>query len=165
MGSKIEIPASLLEFGGLKVAMQNSLSYLIDTVGVRGNVIKGNLWNAATVTANTSQTMANVSGGAYLLVSWNITAVTITSGQLFILIEKRLPNDTNWTAVLSRQITTTEFRMAQVSAQPDSTSALLTVTPFPTVNTVYNGPWDAVRMQVYGTDTYSVTLSADYMVY
>lgn len=165
MGKKLEIPADLLEFGGLKVAMQNSLSYLIDTVGVRGNVVKGNLWNAATVTANQAQTMTNVSGGSYMLVRWNVTAVTISSGSLFLLVEKRLPNDTNWITMLSRPITTTEHYLAQFSAIPNADSDLIQVTSFPTTNTVLNGPWDAARCQVYGTGTYSVTLTVDYMVY
>ncbi len=165
MGKKLEIPSDLLEFGGLKVAMQNSLSYLIDTVGGRGSVAKDTLWDAATVVANGSQTMANVDGGSYLLVRWNVTAITITTGDLFFLLEKRLPNEADWTTILSRPITATEHFMAQVSATPDATSDLVAVATFPATNTVLNGPWDTLRMQIYGTGTFSVTLTADYMVY
>lgn len=165
MGNKIEIPAALLEFGGLKVSMQNSLSYLIDTVATRGRIGKGTLWNAATLTANANVAMNNVDGGKYLLVRWNVTSVTITNGNLFLLIEKRLPNEANWTTVLSRPITTTEHFMAQVSAVPDATSRLIAVSSFPATDTVFNGPWDALRAQVYGTGSYSITLTVDYMVY
>lgn len=164
MGKKLEIPSILLDLGGLKVTLQNQLSYLIDSIATRGRVVKGTLYNAATVTSNGSQMMTDVSGGRFLLVRWSVTSITITSGQLFLLVEKRLPNESNWTAILSRPITATEHFIAQFKAEPDADSDLIAVTSFPAVNTILNGPWDAARVQVYGTGTYSVTLTVDYMV-
>ena len=164
MGYKIEIPDSLLSLGGLKVALQNSLEYTVDTIGTRRHVNKQVVLSANTISSNGSWAINNAAGGSNLLVHWNVTAVTISSGQLFFLVQKAMPNDATWTTILSHQITATENRLVQVNAQSDSTSAFLSVNAFPTVDTVYHGPWNLLRVQLYGSGSYSCTLSVNSMV-
>lgn len=159
------IASTLTNNGGLKVSLADALDSDVDSIGVRGRVVTGTLRDNATVTSNSSWIMTNVAGGKYMLVRWQVTAVTITSGTLNLLVEKALPNGTSWQTILNHAITTTEHKIAQFSATPDAASALLTQSSFPTADTVYNGPWDTVRVQLYGSGVFSVTLTIDYMVY
>lgn len=163
MGYKIEIPDYLLSLGGLKVNLQNSLQYTVDTIGTRRHVNK-QVVVAATISSNSSWAINNAAGGSNLLVHWNVTAVTISSGQLFFLLQKAMPDDASWTTIFSHEISATENRLVQVNAQSDSTSAFLPINSFPTVDTVYHGPWNLLSVQLYGSGSYSCTLSVNAMV-
>lgn len=162
MGTKIEIPSDLQELGGLKVSLVNALGYGIDSVATRKKKVAETVLSG-TKTSNDVFPISNGVGGSQLLVQWAVTSVTISSGELFLLVQKTLPSG-GVTTILSHQITATEHMYAQFSAVPDAVSDLLAVNLFPTADTVLNGPWDGLQINLYGSGTYSVTLAVYAMV-
>lgn len=163
MGTRVVFPADMIEFGGLKVAMQNSLSDAIDTVATRKKLYAGTFWTPAVRTANGASDITGFAGTQFLLVQYNITAVTITSGALNLAIQKFLPDGTSLQNICNHAITTTGHHLVQVNGLPNLSTT--TITAFnqwgPVADTIYHGPWgDKIRFQIQGTGTFSINFSA-----
>lgn len=162
MGQKLEIPTEYLEFGGLRVSMQNSLSDSIDSVKSRRKGVQANIWTG-TRTANAAYNLTGLLGTAVLAIHLKISAVTISSGALNLLIRRIMPNAAYDTICNVALVTGTPIDKILI-VHNDVTSVLRDISAFgAATNTVYDGPWgDTVEFQVYGTGTYTVTGDVNY---
>lgn len=164
MSTKIEFPADLQEFGGLKVSMQNALADTIDGVQSKRKVVSGTVRaNTGAITANAVFEVTGLAGTSLLLLQYDINAVTITSGTLSFVVGRLLPDGVNWQAICNHNITTTGLSIVEVHAQPSTapTAPVAYNEWGAAADTIYHGPWnDTVRLRVFGSGTFSVAFGS-----
>lgn len=164
MSTKIDFPADLQEFGGLKVSMQNALSDTIDGVQSKRKVVTGTIRaNTGAITSNAVYPVTGLAGTSLLLVQYELSALTITSGTLSFIVSRLLPDGVNWQAICNHVITTTGLSIVQVHAQPSTApTAPIAYSEYgAAADTIYHGPWnDSIRLRVFGSATFSVAFSS-----
>ena len=164
MSTAIAIPASLLEFGGLKVSMQNALADTIDGVQSKRKVVSGTVRaNTGAVTANAVYPVTGLAGTSLLLLQYEINAVTISSGTLSFITSRLLADGVNWQCICNHVITTTGLSIIQVHAEASTApTAPAAYSEYgAAADTIYHGPWnDTVRLRVFGSAVYSVSFGA-----
>lgn len=165
----VQFPADMQEFGGLKVAMQNSLSNSVDSITAYRKVVSGTFHASATRTANGAWNITGLAGTTHLSVMYDITALTITSGTLAFVVQRLLPDGVSWHAICNQNITATGKWLVQTQAAFWATASGSTAPQAYSEygaagSTIYNGPWnDSCRLHISGTGVYSVTFSAHYV--
>lgn len=164
MSTKIDFPADLQEFGGLKVSMQNALADTIDGVQSKRKVVSGTVRaNTGAITSNAVFPVTGLAGTSLLLVQYELSALTITSGTLSFVVQRLLPDGVNWQAICNHAITTTGLSIIQVHAQPSTepTAPVAYNEWGAAADTIYHGPWnDSIRLRVFGSEVFSVAFSS-----
>ena len=163
MGQKIEIPASLLEFGGLKVALVSALNDAIDSIEVKRKLVSGTFFDG-TRTANNSYDLSGFAGTQLLYAQFNITA---HSGNTVILgLQKLMPDGVTYTDIARWDVTTTANKF--ITAKADgAASAVGTRTSLGiSSGSVVDGPWgDTLRFVVNSSNWTGTSITVKATIY
>ena len=149
MGQKIEVPPSLLEHGGLKVALMSALNDAIDSIQTKRKLVSGTFFDG-TRTANNSYDLTGYAGTQLLYAQFNITA---HSGNTVILgLQKLMPDGTTYTDIARWDVTATANRFITARADGTGTQGARTSLGISS-GAVVDGPWgDTLRFVVNASD-------------
>lgn len=159
------IASNLLANGGLKVSLADALAYGVDGIATGPRMVGPVVvYNAATLTANHTQTFTGFAGTRLALLELNITALTLDTATGVVIALQRLLPSGGACDLANQKFTATGNWIYQVRA--DATSSIFQPTNLSlTFGQVKDGPWDdslrvALAWDAAAGAGSSVTLSA-----